>query len=61
MQSPSPQHTHTHTHTHRERERESHLCKFVRKIFFYSARLQQLCGHVGETKFQTFQFFCCVQ
>ena len=39
-----------------ERERERVTC--VRKIV--SARLQ-LCGRVGEMKFQTFQFFYCVQ
>ena len=43
-----------------ERERESHLCKSVRKFFSCSARVLQLCGRVGETKFQTFQFFCHV-
>ena len=42
--------------TERERERERVTC--VRKIV--STRLQ-LCGRVGETKFQTFQFFFCVQ
>ena len=55
MQSPSPQ------RRQRERERESQLCKFVRKFFFCSTRLLQLCGRAGETKFQTFQFFCRVQ
>ena len=40
----------------RERERERVTC--VRKIV--SARLQ-LCGRVGEMKFQTSQFFYCVQ
>ena len=39
-----------------ERERERVTC--VRKIV--STRLQ-LYGRVGETKFQTFQFFYCVQ
>ena len=49
------------TKTERARERVSQLCKSVRKFFFYSARLLQLCGCVGETKFQTFQFFYRVQ
>ena len=44
--------------TERERERERERVTCVRKIV--SARLQ-LCGRVGEMKFQTFQFFYCVQ
>ena len=57
MQSPTAQVLNASTETERARERESHLCKSVRKMFFYSAKLLQLCGRVGETKFQTFQFF----
>ena len=49
-QRPSPQ--------RRERERERERVTCVRKIV--SARLQ-LCGRVGEMKFQTSQFFYCVQ
>ena len=42
-----------------EREIESYLCKSIRKIFFCSARLLQLCGSV-EKKVSDFSIFFVV-